>query len=96
MFRQMGKRLVVGLITVTLCGGVAATAAAAAERLPKPAAPRIAPQVIRSDGFWGKLSRFLEPLQIIFHEGPRIDPLGILSSLPLQGSTVDTEIVAPR
>ena len=81
MFTRMGKTIVASLITATLVGGM--PAAAAAERLPKPAVHQKARP---ATGFWGWLSRWLEPAKIVFYEGPRIDPLGVfLNGNPLDG-----------
>jgi len=92
----MGKTIVASLITATLVGGT--SAAAAAERLPRPATHQTARH---ATGFWGWLSSWIEPAKVVFYEGPRIDPLGAFlngdpNGTPIDGEASALDVPAPR
>lgn len=98
MFRNLSKTVVAGLVTATLLGGI--SAASGAERPPKPAGHPPGRHAVRLDSAWSWLSSWIAPIQVVFYEGPRIDPLGaslnVDASVDVPGSTTTLDLSTPR
>jgi hypothetical protein len=98
MFRNLSKMTAAGLVTATLLGGI--SAASGAERPPKSAGHPPSRHAVRPDAAWSWLSSWVERIQVVFYEGPRIDPLGVSLNVDVSvsgpGSTTNLDLSPPR